>query len=140
MPPVRQVPSFVSNARELGLPQLGARVQMSRGRAQAPKATLELATDPRNANRGTDRGRKLLRASLGRYGAGRSSLVDRHGVAIAGNKTLQQATELGLPVRLVETDGKELVVVQRRDLDLARDTMARELAVADNRVAELDLE
>ena len=44
---------------------------------------------------------------------------------------------MGLDVRTIETDGTELVVVQRIDLDLANgDTKARELAYADNRTSE----
>lgn len=65
--------------------------------------------------------------SLTRLGAGRSIVADKNGVVIAGNKTLQAAEAQGIPVRIVETDGKELVVVQRTDLDLANgDTRARE--------------
>ena len=40
----------------------------------------------------------------------------------------------------MESDGTELVVVKRTDLDLERDPAARELAYADNRVAEVDLD
>lgn len=39
----------------------------------------------------------------------------------------------------MRTDGRVLVVVQRTDLDLKKDAPARALAIADNRVAELDL-
>jgi DNA modification methylase len=60
-------------------------------------------------------------------------------VVIAGNKTLQSAIDKGFPIRVVQTDGKELVVVQRTDLDLSKDKAAKELAIADNRIAELDL-
>jgi len=96
--------------------------------------------DKRNANRGTERGRELLKQSLSRLGPGRSILVDKHGTAIAGNKTLAEATSQGIPTVEVETDGKTLVVVKRTDLDLDTDIKARELAFADNRVAELDLD
>ncbi len=109
-------------------------------RVKAIEGIKDLRLDDRNANRGTDRGRELLGASLKRLGTGRSILVDRRGAVIAGNKTLERAAALGLAVRVVETDGKELVVVQRRDLDLDRDKAARELAVADNRVAEVNLD
>ncbi|MEI2616003.1 MAG: hypothetical protein V9F06_00005 [Thermomicrobiales bacterium] len=74
------------------------------------------------------------------YGAGRSVLVDRNGVLIAGNKTAEVAAELGLPVRVVETDGTELVAVRRTDLDLSRDRAAVELGIADNRVGQVSLE
>jgi DNA modification methylase len=98
-----------------------------------------LTLDPRNANRGTDRGRASLLQSLSDYGAGRSILTDRLGRIIAGNKTFEQARALGVPVQIVPTDGKVLVVVRRDDLDLD-DPAARALAIADNRVAELDLD
>jgi hypothetical protein len=100
-----------------------------------------LALDPWNPNRGTDRGRAVLADSLRRLGAGRSILVDKHGMAIAGNKTLEAARGLGVTRTIVvPTTGQELVVVQRTDLDLATDATARELAVADNRASELGLE
>jgi hypothetical protein len=100
----------------------------------------DLEQDPRNANKGTSRGRALLADSLKAYGAGRSILADRQGRVIAGNKTIEQAKKLDLPVRVVPTNGQELVVVQRTDLDLLTDPTARQLALADNRIAELDLE
>ena len=48
--------------------------------------------------------------------------------------TVEQAKALGLPLRVVRTDGDYLVAVQRDDLDLATDPRARALAIADNRV------
>ena len=53
---------------------------------------------------------------------------------------MEQAKHLGLPVTVVPTTGQELVVVQRVDLDARTDPRAQALAVADNRVAELDLD
>jgi hypothetical protein len=100
----------------------------------------DLTPDPRNANKGTERGAVQLENSLRDYGAGRSILVDRHGVVIAGNKTLEQAASIGMEVQTVCTDGNKLVVVQREDLDLDADPRARELAIADNRVAQTDLD
>jgi len=104
------------------------------------KQTTRLRPDPRNANRGTERGRAMLEHSLRQYGAGRSILTDKNGVVIAGNKTLEMAEELGLPIREIETDGHELVVVRRKDLDLTTDASARELAIADNRVGQINLD
>ena len=100
----------------------------------------DLTPDPQNANRGTMRGREALARSLSDFGAGRAVLIDRHGVVIAGNKTVEQAQALQIPLRVVKTDGTHLIAVQRDDLDLATDPRARGLAVADNRVGELDLE
>ena len=69
----------------------------------------------------------------------RAVLIDRHGTVIAGSKTVAEAQAQGVGLRVVESDGTELIAVQRRDLDLATDARAQALAVADNRVAELDL-
>jgi DNA modification methylase len=106
------------------------------------RATIKsLTPDPRNANKGSERGSGMLEQSLRNYGAGRSLLVDKHGVVIAGNKTLEAAASLGMDyIELVQTDGRKLVVVQRMDLDLAKDKKAKELAVADNRVAQVSLD
>ena len=101
---------------------------------------VDLRSDPHNANRGTDRGRAALARSLRDYGAGRAVLIDRHGTIIAGNKTVEQAKRLNIPLRVVKTDGEHLIAVQRDDLDLATDPRAQALAIADNRVGELDLE
>jgi DNA modification methylase len=100
----------------------------------------DLQADPRNANRGTDRGRAALERSLRDYGAGRAVLIDRRGTVIAGNKTVEQAKRLKMPLRVVKTDGHDLIAIQRDDLDLTTDPRAQALAIADNRVGELDLE
>jgi DNA modification methylase len=113
---------------------------MTRSSRSAPRLRLgDLKPDPHNANRGTDRGRAALERSLRDYGAGRPVLIDRHGHIIAGNKTVEQAKRLNLPLRVVRTDGRQLIAVQRDDLDLATDARAKALAIADNRVGELDL-
>lgn len=103
-------------------------------------ALADLKPDPQNANRGTDRGRAALAESLRAYGPGRAVLIDRKGRIIAGNKTVEQAKALHIPLRVVKTDGRHLIAVQRDDLDLATDVRAKALAIADNRVGELDLE
>jgi len=100
----------------------------------------DLTPDPRNLNRGTQRGRGMLEQSLRKYGAGRSILTDKNGVVIAGNKVSEVAGEIDLPVREIQTRGRELIVVRRMDLDLEKDKAAKELAVADNRVAQIDLD
>lgn len=99
----------------------------------------DLTSDPRNANRGTPRGQEALDRSLRQYGPARSVVIDRHGRIISGNKTVARARALGLPLRVVKSDGTTLIGVQRDDLDLLTDPRAKELAIADNRVGELDL-
>jgi len=100
-----------------------------------------ITPDLRNANRGTERGRYMVEASLRETGAGRSIVLDKDGRIIAGNKTFEAASDIGLPVRIVQTDGTELVAVQRTDLDLSDDTgAARKLAYYDNRAGQVGLE
>lgn len=100
----------------------------------------ELKPDQNNANKGTERGVYMLQRSLGEYGAGRSILIDRDGNIIAGNKTVEQAADLGIDeVIVVPTDGRTLVAVQREDLDLYDGDKARLLAYYDNRTSEVDL-
>lgn len=105
------------------------------------KSVEDLTPDPANINKGTERGKHILDWSLTELGAGRSILADADGIVIAGNKTLQAATGHQLPVRVVETDGNELVVVQRRDLRLRgrgkEREKARQMAAADNRASEV---
>src|SRR5689334_3265124 len=97
------------------------------------KKLADLTPDDKNANRGTERGAALLENSLREYGAGRSILVDSKGKIIAGNKTVEQAGQIGLEdVIVVQTDGTKLVAVQRTDLDLDKDPRAKALAIADN--------
>lgn len=102
----------------------------------------DFGEDPRNANKGTKRGRKMLNRSASDLGAGRSIVVDKNGLVIAGNKTRQAMVETGISDALVvESDGTELVVVKRIDLDLTDvKGRARALAYADNRVGEIDYE
>lgn len=100
----------------------------------------DLRQDPKNANKGSQRGIYMLETSLERYGAGRSILVDKNDVIIAGNKTADAAASLGLEeIQVVESDGTKLIVVKRTDLDLSTDHAAKELAIVDNRAAEVGL-
>lgn len=103
----------------------------------------DLTPDTLNTNLGTERGLGLLEHSLRRYGVGRPIFTDREGRVIGGNKTLEQAIALGITeVQVVRTRGDVLVVHVREDLDLEDEhsSDARELAVADNRIAEVDLD
>lgn len=125
-----------------GPPSRSGRVRSAAGtpRGKAAIHSLDdLIPDPLNANRGTDRGRTALAHSLQANGAGRSIVIDKHGRIIGGHKTVEQARKMGLPITVVPTTGDVLVAVQRLDLDVLNDPRARALALADNRVAELDL-
>lgn len=96
--------------------------------------------DPRNANRGTERGRQVLRQSIEDVGLARSIVAAADGTIPAGNKTLEAAAEAGIEdVIEVETDGHTLVVVKRTDWDSVDHEKARRYAYYDNRASELDL-
>lgn len=70
------------------------------------KSLKDLTSDDHNANRGTERGKGMIQSSLRAYGAGRSVLCDRNGKLIAGNKTVENAAEVGLrELIVVPTDG-----------------------------------
>jgi len=89
--------------------------------------------DPRNARTHPERNKSAVEASLRDLGAGRSIVVDADGVVIGGNAVYEQAQKLGIPVREIETDGEELVVVRRVDLK-TDDPRRKALALADNQV------
>jgi len=126
-----------------------ALVEFSRGRIEGwgyrlPEKDIlkvhELQLDKLNANRGTKRGQKAIIASLERFGAGRSVLIDKDGRVIAGNHIIENAAVAGIDeVVIVPSDGTKIIAVQRTDLSLD-DAKARELAIADNRSSSLGLE
>jgi len=106
------------------------------------KKISDFQLDISNANRGTQRGRQAIKDSIQRNGSGRSVLADKNGKFIAGNKTSEEAFAAGIEDAIVvKTNGLRLVIVQREDLDLddPNDPRGRDLAYADNRTAELDL-
>jgi len=99
-----------------------------------------LIQDDRNLNKGTEQGKRLITKSLSEFGAGRSVLIDKNNRIIAGNKTHENAKEIGMEdVIVVETDGTKLVAVKRTDVDLDS-KQGREMALADNATVKVDLE
>ena len=91
--------------------------------------------DKKNFRTHSSRNKELIRKSLEEYGAGRSILLDSEGEIIAGNGVLEQANELGIPVRVVETDGTELIAVKRNDLN-TNSSKRKKLAFADNAISD----
>lgn len=108
------------------------------------KKITEYLPDAHNANRGTERGHRVLDDSITEVGLGRSVLADKNGKLIGGNKTQQAAVDNGFEDAIeIETDGKTLVVVKRTDLDLndpEPNNPARRMAYYDNRVSQLNLD
>ena len=95
----------------------------------------EIKLDENNYRIHDDRNKQLINKSLKEYGAGRSILTDKDGVIIAGNGTFLEAQQLGIPVKVIETDGTELIAVKRTDL-ATNDEKRKGLAVMDNSTSD----
>jgi hypothetical protein len=103
------------------------------------KKLADLTPDSNNYNKGTEKGRKLIGKSLKKLGAGRSILIDKDGNVIAGNKTLEGAAAAGIDeVIVVKTTGRQIVAVQRTDLEIGS-KKGREMALADNATGAANL-
>jgi len=95
----------------------------------------DLVPDPQNRRRHTERNLKMITSALQSVGAGRSIVIDEDNVILSGNGVTEAAAGAGLTrVRVIETDGDELIAVRRRGLSAVQ---KRDLAIYDNRTAEL---
>ena len=94
-----------------------------------------ISKDKRNYRIHTDENKDLIKKSLLECGAGRSILLDNENSIIAGNGVFEQAEELNIPVRIIETNGEELIAVKRTDLS-TDDEKRRKLAVFDNSTSD----
>lgn len=100
----------------------------------------ELKFDNHNFNKHNDEGMSLLEKSIKENGLGRSILLDKDNNIVGGNGVTEKAIELGkTKVRIIETDGSELIAVKRTDLTLDSE-QGRKMALADNSVAHANLE
>lgn len=95
----------------------------------------EIKLDTNNYRLHNDRNKGLIKKSLTECGAGRSVLIDNEDCLIAGNGVYEQAQKLGIPIRVVETDGNELVVVKRTDLG-TNDDKRKLLSLVDNHTSD----
>lgn len=100
---------------------------------------VELTPDPRNSNKHTARGESQVEQSLRRNGAGRGIVAAADGTIIAGNLTAQKCVELGIPFRYVHSNGNEILVTVRDDIQPGSKRF-RELSISDNRTAEVSLD
>jgi hypothetical protein len=98
----------------------------------------EIKFDKRNYRKHSKKNKELIKKSLSELGAGRSVVIDKEGELIAGNGVYEQAKALGMGVRVVETDGSELVVVKRTDL-ATKDDKRKKLALADNSASDTSM-
>jgi sporulation protein YlmC with PRC-barrel domain len=99
----------------------------------------KLTPDSKNANKHSERGSSMVQKSIEKYGTGRSILIDKNNVIIAGNLTTEESGQLGIEnVQIVESDGTKLIAVKRTDIDI-ESKEGRGLALSDNRSAEISL-
>ena len=86
--------------------------------------------DPGNVRVHGEKNRATIRASLARFGAGRSIVLDGHNVVRAGNGTVEQAREAGYTeVLVVEPGPNQIVAVKRPDWS---DSVGTAYSIADN--------
>lgn len=96
---------------------------------------VDISFDKRNYRVHTDKNKDLIRDSLVSCGGGRSILIDNDNSIIAGNGVYEQVLQLNISVRIVETNGEEIIAVKRCDLSF-NDEKRRKLAIMDNSTAD----
>ena len=107
---------------------------MSKEKQNEIKTAADLKQDSHNYRKHSDTNKARIRKSIDEAGLGRSVVIDADGVLVAGNG-VQQVIDKDTPVKVVETDGTELVVVKRTDLHTG-DPRRKTLALADNATAD----
>jgi hypothetical protein len=103
----------------------------------------DIKFDRANANKGSERGRYAIEASMREFGFADAGTLDKNNAIIGGNKCTEVAGEIGMDDAIVvDVDGTKPVFIRRNDLDLfsTEDDRARRLAYALNRSQQLSLE
>jgi hypothetical protein len=91
----------------------------------------DLMPDPANVRVHPERNQQTIRASLTRFGPGRSLVIDRNNIIRAGSGTFEQAAAAGIDeVLVVEPKRNQIVAVQRSDWS---DTEGTGYSLVDNR-------
>lgn len=94
-----------------------------------------LRQDPENRRLHDEQNLEMIVDAIGAVGLGRSVVIDEDDVLLAGNGVARAALQAGVTkVRVIETDGTELIAVKRTNLS---PDQKRALAIFDNRTAEL---
>lgn len=95
----------------------------------------EIRQDSRNYRSHNEKNKELIKKSLQECGTGRSIVIDSQNEIIAGNGIFEQAKKLNIPIKVIESDGKELVVIKRTDLK-TKDKKRKKLAIYDNSTSD----
>lgn len=107
---------------------------MAKEKKQGEATVADLRQDERNYRKHSEENKKRIKKSIDECGLGRSVVVDADGVLVAGNG-VQSVLPEDTPIRVVETDGTEPVVVKRTDLHEG-DERRKKLALADNATSD----
>ena len=99
------------------------------------KIKSEIHTDKRNYRKHSDENKRIINKSLSELGAGRSILIDSENEIIAGNGVFEQAEKQNIKIKIIETDGTELIAVKRTDLK-TNDKKRKKLALIDNHATD----
>lgn len=95
----------------------------------------DLKYDKKNARIHSAKGIGMIADGLQEVGFGRSVLIDKDNNILAGNGTIEAAAQVGITkVRVIETDGTEVIAVKRINLTKKQ---AERLKVIDNRAGEM---
>lgn len=76
----------------------------------------KLRKDPKNVRLHPDENKAMIRRSLEEVGGFRSIAVDGDDIVRAGNGVFEQATALGMDIRVVDALPNEVIAVRRADL------------------------
>lgn len=94
----------------------------------------DLKQDKRNYRKHNQKNLSLIKKSVNDVGLGRSIVIDNENEIICGNG-LVSTLDKDTPIKVIETDGSELVVVKRTDL-ATDDAKRKQLAVMDNSTSD----
>lgn len=94
----------------------------------------DIKQDKHNYRVHNERNLSLIKKSIDEVGFGRSIVVDSQNEIIAGNGLVSQIDK-DTKIKVVETDGSELVVVKRTDLK-TEDDKRKQLAIMDNSTSD----
>ena len=101
----------------------------------------DLKQDERNYRTHNKKNLDLIKKSVSEVGLGRSVVIDNENEIVCGNG-LVSTLDKNTPIKVIETDGTQLVVVKRTDLN-TDDEKRKQLAIMDNSTSdssEFDLE
>lgn len=94
--------------------------------------------DSRNYRIHPENNKRLIEKSLTENGTGRSIVIDKNDEIVCGNGVYEATEKLGLPVRIIESDGTELIAIKRTDLS-TEDARRKALALADNHTSDTSM-